>query len=240
MSINIKLCASIPVTMDTDDDKSLVFTINKIDEALNKGVDIIECRFDYLNSFDNLDHYLDILSRYKNKCIYTIRPENEGGKFSNDPEKRAEIIKKFIGRNPLFVDIEYKLISNNDFIADLVENEKTRILVSWHDFSHTPASDHLLEQVKNMQIYSPFVKIVTTARSIDDSIKILSIYQSIDTHINLIAFAMGETGVISRVLCTLVGRAPFTYASVGEALAPGQLSIDQMKSIYDLFKNKLV
>ena len=226
--------------MDTDDDKSLVFTINKIDEALNKGVDIIECRFDYLNSFDNLDHYLDILSRYQNKCIYTIRPENEGGKFSNDPEKRAEIIKKFIGRNPLFVDIEYKLISNNDFIADLVENEKTRILVSWHDFSHTPASDHLLEQVKNMQIYSPFVKIVTTARSIDDSIKILSIYQSIDTHINLIAFAMGETGVISRVLCTLVGRAPFTYASVGEALAPGQLSIDQMKSIYDLFKNKLV
>ena len=240
MSINIKLCASIPVTMDTDDDKSLVFTINKIDEALNKGVDIIECRFDYLNSFDNLDHYLDILSRYQNRCIYTIRPENEGGKFSNDPEKRAEIIKKFIGRNPLFVDIEYKLISNNDFIADLIENEKTRILVSWHDFSHTPASDHLLEQVKNMQIYSPFVKIVTTARSIDDSIKILSIYQSIDTHINLIAFAMGETGVISRVLCTLVGRAPFTYASVGEALAPGQLSIDQMKSIYDLFKNKLV
>ena len=240
MSINIKLCVSIPVTMDTDDDKSLVFTINKIDEALNKGVDIIECRFDYLNSFDNLDHYLDILSRYQNRCIYTIRPENEGGKFSNDPEKRAEIIKKFIGRNPLFVDIEYKLISNNDFIADLIENEKTRILVSWHDFSHTPASDHLLEQVKNMQIYSPFVKIVTTARSIDDSIRILSIYQSIDTHINLIAFAMGETGVISRVLCTLVGRAPFTYASFGEALAPGQLSIDQMKSIYDLFKNKLV
>ena len=240
MSINRKLCASIPVTNDTDDDRGLASTVNKIDKALNMGVDIIECRFDYLNSFENLDHYLDILSRYKNNCIYTIRPEDEGGKFSNDPERRAEIISKFIHRNPLFVDIEYKLISSNDFIADLVENGNTQILISWHDFSHTPEFDHLLEQVKKMQIYSPFVKMVTTARSIDDSIKILSIYQSLDTHVNLIAFAMGEMGVLSRVLCTVVGRAPFTYASVGAALAPGQLSADQMKSIYDLFKTKSV
>ena len=240
MSINRKLCASIPVINDTDNDKSLVLTVNQIDEALSKGVDIIECRFDYLSSFENLDLYLDILSRYQDKCIYTIRPENEGGKFSNDPEKRAEIIAKFIRKSPLFVDIEYKLISSNDFIADLVENGNTRILVSWHDFSHTPELNLLLEQVKNMEIYSPFVKIVTTARSIDDSIKILSIYQSIDTHINLIAFAMGETGVLSRVLCTVVGKAPFTFASVGAALAPGQLSIGQMKSIYDLFERRYV
>ena len=100
--------------------------------------------------------------------------------------------------------------------------------------------NHLLEQVKKMQIYSPFVKIVTTARSIDDSIKILNIYPSIDSHITLIAFAMGEPGILSRVLCTVVGEAAFTYASVGAPLAPGQLSVDQMKSIYDLFKSKLV
>ncbi len=225
---------------DIDDSKDLISTINKIDEALNKGVDIIECRFDYLSNFENLDDYLDILSRYKDKCIYTVRPENEGGKFSNDPKKRVEIIDNFIHRKPLFVDIEYKLISSNDFIADLVENENTRILVSWHDFLQTPEFDYLLEQVKNMQIYSPHVKIVTTAKSVDDSIKILSLYPSIDTHINLVAFAMGEMGVLSRVLCTVVGDAPFTYASLGAALAPGQLSVDQMKSIYDFFKSKLV
>jgi 3-dehydroquinate dehydratase-1 len=225
---------------DTDDSKDLLLTLNKIDEALNKGVDIIECRFDYLNNFENLDHYLDILSNYQDKCIYTIRPENEGGKFSNDPKKRAEIISNFIHRKPLFVDIEYELISSNDFIADLVESENTRILVSWHDFSQTPEFEYLLDQVKKMQVYSPFIKIVTTARSIDDSIKILNIYPSIDSHITLIAFAMGEPGVLSRVLSTVVGEAAFTYASVGAPLAPGQLSVDQMRSIYDLFKSKLV
>ena len=240
MSTSRKLCASIPVTNDVDDSEDLLLTVNKIDEALNKGVDIIECRFDYLSSFEILDHYLDILSRYKEKCIYTIRPENEGGKFSNDPEKRAEIITKFIYRKPLFVDIEYKLISSNDLVADLVESENTPILISWHDFSHTPEFADLIDQVKKMRIYSPFIKIVTTARTIDDSIKILGLYETLDTHINLIAFAMGEMGVLSRVLCTIVGDAPFTYASVGAALAPGQLSVEQMGSIYDLFKSKLV
>ncbi|MDN5844763.1 MAG: type I 3-dehydroquinate dehydratase [Candidatus Nitrosocosmicus sp.] len=240
MSTKRKLCASIPVAEDNDDSKNLESTLNKINEALNMGADIIECRFDYLRDFENLDHYLDILSKYKDKCIYTIRPENEGGKFPNDPKKRAEIIDNFIHRNPFLVDIEYNLISSNDLIADLVENENPRILVSWHDFLQTPEFDYLLEQVKNMQIYSPLVKIVTTAKSIDDSIKILSLNRSIDTHINLVAFAMGEMGVLSRVLCTVVGDAPFTYASLGAAIAPGQLSIDQMKSIYDLFKSKLV
>jgi 3-dehydroquinate dehydratase-1 len=240
LSSSRKLCASIPVTNDVHSNEDLLLTVNKIDEALTKGVDIIECRFDYLNSFENLDHYLDILSRYKDKCIYTIRPENEGGQFSNDPKKRAEIITKFMQRKPLFVDIEYKLIYNNDFIADLIENENTPILISWHNFSHTPKFDDLIEQVKKMRIYSSYIKIVTTATAIDDSIKILGIYQTIDSHINLVAFAMGEMGVLSRVLCTVIGDAPFTYASVGAPLAPGQLSIDQMKSIYELFKSKLV
>ena len=240
MSSSRKLCASIPVTNDVHSNEDLLLTVNKIDEALTKGVDIIECRFDYLNSFENLDRYLDILSRYKDKCIYTIRPENEGGQFSNDPKKRAEIITKFMQRKPLFVDIEYKLIYNNDFIADLVGNEKTPILISWHNFSHTPKFDDLIEQVKKMRVYSSYIKIVTTATAIDDSIKILGIYQTIDSHINLVAFAMGEMGVLSRVLCTVIGDAPFTYASVGAPLAPGQLSVDQMKSIYELFKSKLV
>ena len=35
---------------------------------------------------------------------------------------------------------------------------------------------------------------------------------------------MGEAGVLSRILCTLIGNAPFTYASLDKALAPGQLT----------------
>ena len=61
-----------------------------------------------------------------------------------------------------------------------------------------------------------------------------------DTHVNLVAFAMGEAGAISRILCTVIGDAPFTYASLGKAIAPGQMTIEQMKSIEKLFEANLI
>jgi 3-dehydroquinate dehydratase len=56
-------------------------------------------------------------------------------------------------------------------------------------------------------------------------------------NINLITFCMGEHGVLSRVLCTYAG-APFTYASLTDAIAPGQLTLKQMRSIYDTLEKK--
>jgi 3-dehydroquinate dehydratase-1 len=53
------------------------------------------------------------------------------------------------------------------------------------------------------------------------------------TEINSIIFAMGEAGVISRILCTIIGNAPFTYAALGKAVAPGQLTLDEMKYLYN-------
>lgn len=240
MVVKRKICVSIPLCDDNTNDKEPSLIIDRIEEATRLGADIIECRFDFLSNFNNIDSYLDLISASKDRCIYTLRPQNEGGNFSKNTEKRIEILKKFIVAKPLLVDIEYSLISENDDIADFVENQNTQILVSWHDFFNTPSLDHLLDLVKNMRIYSPFIKLVTTAKSIDDCIEILNLYQSIDTHVNLIAFAMGELGIMSRVLCTIVGDSPFTYASIGNAVAPGQLSILQMNSIYRLFKNKLV
>ena len=47
---------------------------------------------------------------------------------------------------------------------------------------------------------------------------------------NLIAFAMGDSGKMSRILCLYLG-APFTYVSLGKPVAPGQFSLDQIKKI---------
>ena len=94
--------------------------------------------------------------------------------------------------------------------------------MSWHDFERTPPIDTISDRLSEMRTYSNHVKIVTTARSIDDSLRLLELY---DTAIGLypIFFAMGEAGVLSRILCTLIGNAPFTYASLDKALAPGTI-----------------
>lgn len=238
---NRKICASIPIIEDQNSGTdNLEFTRCEIEKAIQKGAEMIECRFDFIKNYSRIDHYLQLLIRYKDRCVYTLRPENEGGKFSNDPLKRIDLLKKLINAKPLFVDIEYELISVNDDLADLVEISDTSILVSWHNFVKTPSEDELISLVNNMRVYSPYLKIVTTAKNIDDSLTILKLYKLIDAHINLVAFAMGEPGTISRILCSIIGDAPFTYASLSDAIAPGQLSIDQMKTFEKLFNSKLI
>lgn len=214
--------------------------LSDIEEAIQKGAEMIECRFDFISDFNRIDHYLQVLSKYKNLSVYTLRPENEGGKFNNDHTQRISLLQKLIDAKPLFVDVEYDLVSNNDLLADIVENSNTRFLVSWHDFASTPDQDELITLVNKMRVYSPYLKVVTTAKNIDDSINILSLYKSVDTHTNLVAFAMGEAGAISRILCTVAGDAPFTYASLGTAIAPGQMTIEQMKMFEKLFEAKLI
>jgi 3-dehydroquinate dehydratase-1 len=89
-----------------------------------------------------------------------------------------------------------------------------------------------------MSKYSNYVKLVTTARNSKDNFRVLSLYDN-NINANLIAFAMGEHGISSRLLCTLYGNSPFTYASLDNALAPGQLDIGIMKKIYDRIDKNL-
>ncbi|MEM2960941.1 MAG: type I 3-dehydroquinate dehydratase, partial [Candidatus Bathyarchaeia archaeon] len=50
---------------------------------------------------------------------------------------------------------------------------------------------------------------------------------------NLVCFAMGENGLLSRILSPLFG-ASFTYASLERGLetAPGQITISELREIY--------
>lgn len=236
-----KICVSVPIIDDQNKETDeLELPLYEIEKAIQKGADLIECRFDFVKNFGKIDNYLNLLSKYKNQSVYTLRSENEGGKFGKDEPYRIALLRKLMDAKPLFVDVEYNLLSNNDEVADMVENSDVRTLVSWHDFEKTPPEEELIRLVTEMSVYSPHIKIVTTAKTIDDSIKMLKLYQRINTNVNLIAFAMGELGIISRILCSVTGNAPFTYASLGAAVAPGQLSIDQMMIFKELFDSKLM
>ncbi|HEY0580075.1 MAG TPA: type I 3-dehydroquinate dehydratase, partial [Candidatus Nitrosocosmicus sp.] len=200
----------------------------------------LEFRFDFLEDFSNLDKILESISKYKKQSIYTLRPSYEGGRYSKNEADRLTLLKKLAKSEPMLLDLEYNALSKDNELADFVDNNNVRTLVSWHNFEQTPPIDVLIDLIDRMRVFSNYIKLVTTARTIDDSINILQLYRLIDTSINLIAFSMGELGILSRVLCNVVGDSPFTYASIEKAVAPGQLTIKEMRMIYSLFHNKFL
>ncbi|MDQ4073188.1 MAG: type I 3-dehydroquinate dehydratase [Thermoproteota archaeon] len=235
-SVQRKVCVAIPII-----EKEIEILGEKIKQCLEIGADLIEFRFDYLENIDSLDLVIDKVLPYKKNSIFTLRKPEEGGKYRGTESDRIALLMKLASLEPQFTDIEYSSIIQNDELADFIDQGKSRILVSWHDFARTPSNDTLVGLINDMRIYSNYIKIVTTANTIDDSIRMLELYSLVDSRINLVTFSMGELGIISRVLCTVIGDSPFTYASMEKGtVAAGQLSINQMTKIYSLFKRKIL
>jgi 3-dehydroquinate dehydratase I len=179
----------------------------------------------------DLQGALEIVKGISNRAVFTLRSVKHKGKFTGNNEDRIFWFKQLSLTQPMLLDVELETLLDDDELVDFFSEQKTRILVSWHDFEKTPTNYELLEMLGQMRIYSNYVKVVTAAQTVHDCIRLLDLYD-VATELNLISFAMGELGILSRILCTIYGNAPFTYASLEEAIAPGQLTIQQMRKLF--------
>ena len=215
-----KTCASVAEKTP----KRLKQTLTK---ALKKS-DYAEIRFDFLNP-NLVPDALQQIKKDLRKCVCTLRPVSEGGKFLESEKNRISIIKLIAEYNPFLLDVELNTLSKNKNLRRYLKNTGTDILVSWHNFKQTPSNSALKKKLTQMKKISNNIKIVTMAKSINDATQVLSLYKNNNT--KLIAFSMGNYGRISRILCLFLGS-PYTYASLGKPIAPGQFSVDEVKSIF--------
>jgi 3-dehydroquinate dehydratase-1 len=202
----------------------------KLKTALKKS-DYVEVRLDFLKK-EQVPKVLEIIKKDLNKIVCTLRPKTEGGRFEGNEKERISIIKLISEYNPYLLDIEYNTLKKNKELVKYLKSTKTKLLVSWHDFKKTPKNTELQNKIKQMSKFSCNVKIVSTAKSTDDSTRMLELYSKKGKN-NLISFAMGDAGKISRILCLYLGS-PYTYVSLGKAVAPGQFSIDEVNNIINL------
>ncbi len=205
---------------------------DSVEKSLKKS-DYVEIRFDFLKPKD-VPQTLELIKNHLGRCVCTLRPKKEGGVFQGNETERISIIKLIAEYNPFLLDIEFNTLKNNYSLQRYIKTTKTEILVSWHDFKKTPNKKILETKLKLMKSKSKWVKIVTIAKSVQDSSRLLSLYSN-NHKIKLVAFSMGEAGRISRILCLFLGS-PFTYVSLGKPVAPGQFSLDEVKSLETMKK----
>jgi 3-dehydroquinate dehydratase-1 len=196
-------------------------------KALSKS-DFAEIRFDYLKKSD-IPIVLEDIKNDVIRCVCTLRPKSEGGLFVGKEDERKSILRLIAEYDPFLLDVEFNTIQKDKRLASYLKKTKCKLLISWHDFKKTPNESQLKLRFKKMRKFSGFVKIVTVARNVSDASRLLSLY-SIKSKSKTIAFCMGEQGKFSRLLCLHLGS-PFTYVSLGKAIAPGQFSVEEIKSL---------
>ena len=196
-------------------------------KALSKS-DFAEIRFDYLKKSD-IPIVLENIKKNLSRCVCTLRPRSEGGLFVGKETERKSILRLIAEYNPFLLDVEFNTIQKDEKLAAYLKKSKSKLLISWHDFKKTPSDYQLRTKFNKMRRFSDIVKIVTVAKNVSDASRLLSLY-SIKSKNKTIAFCMGEQGKFSRILCLHLGS-PFTYVSLGKPIAPGQFSVNEIKSL---------
>jgi 3-dehydroquinate dehydratase-1 len=207
-------------------------TIEELSSSINKALDLsdfLEIRFDFLDQSE-ISSSIQIIESIKSRSVFTLRSSEQQGKFTGNKFERLKLLKMLYDTNPMLLDVEYDTITTDHSINNYLK-DKSNVLISWHNFFSTPSDEYLEKKIYEMKKFSNNIKLVTMATTIKDSLRLLNLYDKFQD-INLITFAMGNCGIISRILCTFYGS-PFTYGSLEKTIAPGQLSVIEMRRIYD-------
>jgi len=107
------------------------------------------------------------------------------------------------------------------------------LLISTHDFTQTR---HLAQAADRIAAFRPeYIKVVSTARSLADNLEVLKLIRERSVHTRIVGIAMGEEGLISRVLGPREG-ASFTFAAPdqGAGTAPGQVTVRTLRELYHI------
>lgn len=199
--------------------------------------DVIEIRLDSLTT-PAIEPFLQAIDV---PLLFTNRPAWEGGHYNGPEENRLALLMQAVQCRATYVDIE--LQSGQPAAARLGEaarKNSTQIIISWHNFSSTPDQAELADILSRQQDSGAHIgKIVTMAHDFRDVLRVLQLQEAAHRkEFPLIAFCMGRAGMISR-LATLELGGFMTYAApdAGEATAPGQLAVADLRSCFRTFRH---
>lgn len=157
--------------------------------------------------------------------LLTIRHDSEGGAWSGKEEERTALLVDAMD-SVSAIDVE---LQRGD-CAEITErafDTGTTVIGSYHEFSSTPELDQLEEYLlRGRRERVDIVKIATLVESDEDQQRLLSLLS--EPLQWLCVLAMGEGATDRRIELTQAGSC-LTYGFLDEAVAPGQVSAQELR-----------
>jgi 3-dehydroquinate dehydratase / shikimate dehydrogenase len=190
----------------------------------------IELRLDWLRNDTERSRFLHWLKRNRPRgatFLATCRRREGGGKLQGGVPSELYWLNEARRAGCSWCDLEietFRKLPRGKTWSAL--GLPPHVLLSLHDFQRMPSH---LKPIHSVSHGEPGAqKIAAHARTFGDSLRLLRLVRRSR---NLIAVPMGEVGLPSRILALREGSA-LAYAPIGEATAPGQVSLHALKHLY--------
>lgn len=208
------------------------------------GPDLVEWRVDAINTLSSEASVKETLSALYARTrtwplLFTCRAPQEGGMQTMAPEARLSLYHMAIASGQVdLIDVE--LSSGTDMIRelrDMCRSAGVKLVLSYHNFNGTPDSDALLKTLQDAeQSGADIAKIAVMPNNGQDVLTLFNVtWAARRSHLKipLIAIAMGDAGMITRIAGGLFGS-DITFASGAAATAPGQLPIEDLRQAWSV------
>ncbi|TGL63102.1 type I 3-dehydroquinate dehydratase [Leptospira ognonensis] len=212
--------------------------IRNLQKKDTKDIDVIEVRLDLFSR-----NYIQKEMKKKIKslglpALFTYRRAEDSSVKSYVklfPEDVEGILKDF-NDNSNYLDIE---LNREDTIFTNYEQLNFRIIYSYHSFKKSIYAKEMKEFIQNsrpVKKKNPIFKFAITPEDIQETAEFMNDIKLLAKTNTMIGICMGESGIISRVFGDHFNSS-YTYMTLGEPKAPGQISIETFRKFRsDLFK----
>src|SRR5690625_1198090 len=122
-----------------------------------KGPDLIELRADFLSEINDIKTVVNLVNSIMDKTditlLFTIRSSREGGeKIALNELEVLKLLKKICVKQDVY-NVDYEVDNQDKNITELIQCAKQydkNLVLSSHNFKHTPNDDVLIEKVVKM------------------------------------------------------------------------------------------
>src|ERR1700728_175024 len=202
-------------------------------EGLIRDNPFLEFRLDHISkpasALPKIKHFLETHSGIT--LIATCRRVASGGKFRGSIASQLDILGKAAAAGCQLLDVELQTAQKCK--PEQLQKLRTRagLILSIHDFRGTKKLNETLDKMRAFP--ADFYKVVSTAATLSDNVAMIQFVGREGDNHSIIGLCMGEQGIISRMLGVRAGSV-FTFAAVspGEETAPGQVTAQELRSVY--------
>ncbi|HGD2598698.1 TPA: type I 3-dehydroquinate dehydratase [Streptococcus pneumoniae] len=204
-----------------------------LDATRYLDADIIEWRADYLPKEAILQVAPAIFEKFAGReLVFTLRTRSEGGEIDLSPEEYIHLIKEVAQfYQPDYIDFEY--YSYKDVFEEMLDFPN--LVLSYHNFQETP--ENMMEILSELTILNPkLVKVAVMAHTEQDVLDLMNYtrgFKTLNPEQEYVTISMGKVGKVSRIAADVTGSS-WSFASLDEVSAPGQISLASMKKIREI------
>ncbi|MDR7015172.1 type I 3-dehydroquinate dehydratase [Acinetobacter sp. 3657] len=208
--------------------------------AANQDADLAEFRIDLLDFAADTKQVIALGHELKkilgNKpVIATIRTHNEGGQLTISDADYGKTYQAYL-KQPFMDMLDVEMFRDQQIVKNTVQfahDKKVLIVMSNHDFKKTPSEDEIVKRLLQQdELGADILKIAVMPKNKQDVFTLMNATLKVSQLSDkpLLTMSMGKLGTISRIATANMGGS-FSFGMIGEASAPGQIDVTQLKQL---------